>query len=166
MNLYSEKLGHKYDDKGRIASKGKLHTPLFDELNGLIYYRKSPPKSLGIEWLEAEFLPIVESYDISTEDKLHTLSHHIAFQISKILKKMSSKVLIPGGGAYHDFLMGCIKKYAVSTKIIIPDPMIVEYKEALVFGLLGILKFRNEINVLSSVTGAKSDHSSGKIYLP
>jgi anhydro-N-acetylmuramic acid kinase len=164
LNLYAEKTGVKYDDKGRMASTGKLHIPLFEALNSLNYYSKSPPKSLGVEWLEAEFLPVVESYNASIEDKQHTLSHHIAFQISKILEIKASKVLITGGGAYHDFLLSCLKKYATSNEIIVPDPMIVEYKEALIFGLLGVLRFRNEINVLSSVTGATTNHSSGEVF--
>ena len=49
-------------------------------------------------------------------------------------------------------------------KIIIPSSKILEYKEALIFALLGVLKLRNEINILSSVTGAKMDHSSGIIF--
>ena len=51
-------------------------------------------------------------------------------------------------------------------EIIIPSAKILEFKEALIFALLGVLKLRNEINVLSSVTGAKKDHSSGEIYKP
>jgi anhydro-N-acetylmuramic acid kinase len=49
-------------------------------------------------------------------------------------------------------------------QIEIPSAKILEYKEALIFGLLGVLKLRGEINVLSSVTGAKKDHSSGLVY--
>ena len=49
-------------------------------------------------------------------------------------------------------------------EIIIPDAKTLEFKEALIFALLGVLKLRNEINVLSSVTGAEMDHSSGEIY--
>jgi anhydro-N-acetylmuramic acid kinase len=51
-------------------------------------------------------------------------------------------------------------------ELIIPSPKILEFKEALIFALLGVLKLRGEINVLSSVTGAKIDHSSGEIYNP
>jgi anhydro-N-acetylmuramic acid kinase len=74
--------------------------------------------------------------------------------------------LVTGGGAYHDFLIEQIKNYSQEAKIVIPNADLVEYKEALIFGLLGVLRFRNEINVLSSVTGASSDHSSGVIFYP
>jgi anhydro-N-acetylmuramic acid kinase len=73
-------------------------------------------------------------------------------------------MLITGGGAYHDFLIERIQFYKPEIQITIPDTTLLEYKEALIFGLLGVLKLRNEINVLSSVTGAKKDHSTGKIY--
>jgi anhydro-N-acetylmuramic acid kinase len=166
LNYYAAKLGFAYDDKGKIASGGDFQINLFDKLNGLKFYNKSSPKSLGIEWLEDEFLPVVESFDISIEDKLHTICHHIAFQISKILKEKTLKVFITGGGAYHDYLINCIKDYSASAIVIIPEAQIIEYKEALIFGLLGILRYRDEINVLSSVTGAKYDHSSGVVFLP
>ncbi len=51
-------------------------------------------------------------------------------------------------------------------KIIIPENEIIEFKEALIFGLLGVLKDRSEINCLKSVTGATKNHSSGKILIP
>jgi anhydro-N-acetylmuramic acid kinase len=57
-------------------------------------------------------------------------------------------------------------KSKTKNKIVIPSKEIIEFKEALIFGLLGVLKIRNEINCLASVTGAKHDHSSGKIFRP
>lgn len=164
LNYYTQKLGLAYDDKGEIAIRGSYNKALFEALNALEFYKNSPPKSLGIEWLETQFLPIVESYDILTQDKLNTLCHHIGYQISKVLKNNNECVLISGGGAYHDYLIECIKSYANTSKIIIPNPKIIDYKEALIFGLLGILKYRGDFNVLSSVTGSDIDHCSGKIY--
>jgi anhydro-N-acetylmuramic acid kinase len=51
-------------------------------------------------------------------------------------------------------------------EIIVPDQRLVDFKEALVFALLGVLKIRGEVNVLASVTGADSDSSSGNIWYP
>jgi anhydro-N-acetylmuramic acid kinase len=82
------------------------------------------------------------------------------------LPNKKSKLLITGGGAYNDYLIGRIQYYLTATSLLIPEKKIIEFKEALIFGLLGVLKLRNEINTLSSVTGASEDHSSGKIYLP
>ena len=97
---------------------------------------------------------------------MHTFTEHIALQTALALPKKEGKLLITGGGAYNDFLIGRIQFYLPELQVVIPDKKILEYKEALIFALLGVLKLRGEINVLSSVTGAERDHSSGFIYLP
>jgi anhydro-N-acetylmuramic acid kinase len=164
LNYYAKLLGCDFDDKGIKAKSGKCNKTLLDELNALSFYAKKPPKSLGVEWIEKEMLPILEGYNISHEDKLNTICNHIAHQISEVIKNRPSKVLITGGGAYHDYLIDCIKKRTTPSSVTIPDAKLIEYKEALIFGLLGILKFRGENNVLKSVTGAKENHSSGMVY--
>jgi anhydro-N-acetylmuramic acid kinase len=164
LNLYAEKLGFTYDDKGKIAKSGTCHQNLLEALNALKFYKTKPPKSLGIEWLEQEMIPVLYQFDLPAKDIMNTLCHHIAYQISNVIENKSSTVLITGGGAYHNFLINCLKNKTKSSNFIIPDIKLVEYKEALIFGLLGVLKYRGENNILSSVTGAKHDHSSGKIY--
>lgn len=164
LNHYAHKLNIPYDDKGEIARSGNYNPKLFDALNSVEFYSKTPPKSLGIEWLEQKVMPILNQYNLPEKDILNTLCRHIAFQISKVIKKENSKLLITGGGAYHEYLMECIKNNLKSTEIVTPSPKLIEYKEALIFGLLGILKYRGEINVLRSVTGAKINHSSGKVF--
>ena len=163
LNFYANKLGLNYDDKGKISKSGKLNTDLLNELNTLDYYKKSFPKSLGFEFVKETVLPMIEEYNIPTEDKMHTFTEHIAMQTSSALPKNKSRLLATGGGTYNDFLMERIQFYLPQLEIIIPDKKTVEFKEALIFALLGVLKLRNEINVLSSVTGAKHDHSSGVI---
>jgi len=164
LNLFAEKIGFNYDDKGQMASKGICHKDLLNELNTLEFYTKKPPKSLGVEWLENEMSPILKNYDLSISDKLNTLCQHIAYQISKSLQRSNAKILITGGGAYHEYLILCIKNDNPKTQIHIPKNELINYKEALIFGLLGVLRFRGDINVLKSVTGAKNDHSSGKVF--
>ena len=108
--------------------------------------------------------PIIESYPIFIEDKLHTFTEHIAFQTALALPKKNGSMLTSGGGAYNDFLIERIQFYLPEMTIIIPPKKILEFKEALIFALLGVLKLRGEVNALQSVTGAQYDHSSGVIY--
>ena len=164
LNFYANTFGLEYDDKGEISASGNLNSDLFDQLNQLEFFSKSFPKSLGFEFIKETVLPIIESYTISTEDKMRTFTEHIAFQIGKILQSKSGKLLVSGGGVYNDFLIDRMKAHLPTIEIIIPDEKTIKFKEALIFALLGVLKLRNEINVLASVTGAKQDHSSGKIY--
>ena len=112
-------------------------------------------------------MPVFQAvYTVSIKDKMNTFIDHIAIQTDFSLPEKEGKLLITGGGAYNDFLVEKMQKYLPKMQLIIPDSKTLEYKEALIFGLLGVLKLRNEINVLCSVTGAKKNHSSGFIYLP
>jgi len=164
LNFYANTFGLEYDDKGKISESGNLNSELFDQLNQLEFYSKSFPKSLGFEFVKETVLPILESYSISTEDKMRTFTEHIAFQIGEILKSKQGKLLVSGGGVYNDFLIDRMKAHLPTIEIIIPDEKTIQFKEALIFALLGVLKLRNEINVLASVTGAKHNHCSGEIY--
>jgi anhydro-N-acetylmuramic acid kinase len=164
LNFYANKLGLDYDNKGKISKSGKVNLELLNELNALDYYKKAYPKSLGFEFVKEIVLPLMENYSISIEDKMHTFTEHIAYQTSIALPIKSGKILITGGGAYNDFLIERMQFHLPNIEIIIPDNKTLEFKEALIFALLGVLKLRNEINVLNSVTGAKMDHSSGIIY--
>jgi anhydro-N-acetylmuramic acid kinase len=162
LNKLANELGKEYDKNGDFAKSGKIDNTLLVELNSIEYYQKSHPKSLGFEWVEQNIFPILKNYEISIEDKLRTFTEHIAQQISKQLKK-DSTLLITGGGAFNHFLIQRLKKIS-DIKIIIPPDEIINFKEALLFGFLGVLRSRNEINSLKSVTGARFDNIGGCIY--
>lgn len=164
LNFYANKLGFAYDDKGNSARSGETDLSLMEELDALFYYQKPFPKSLGFEFVKTTVLPLMESYNIAIEDKMHTFVKHIAKQTAFALPKSNGKMLITGGGTYNTFLIESIQSYLPDLQLIIPDKKTLEFKEALIFALLGVLRLRNEINVLSSVTGAKKDHSSGIIH--
>lgn len=164
LNFYANQLGFDYDDKGTIARSGDTDIGLLEELDNLYYYQKPYPKSLGFEFVKNIVLPLMESNDIPIADKMHTFVKHIAKQTAFALPERKGKMLVTGGGAYNTFLLECMKDYLPELTLIIPDEKTLEYKEALIFALLGVLKLRIEINVFSSVTGAKKDHSSGIIY--
>ena len=164
LNNLSKKIGKDFDDKGSIASSGKLIINLYEELEKLEYYQLDPPKSLGIEWVDEYIFPLINKYsDYPTEDLLNTLSNHIANQISNNLKNLD-KVLVSGGGAYNDYLIHLIRS-KTDSEIVIPSKNIIEFKEALIFAFLGVLRNLNINNCYSSVTGASIDHCSGKIFL-
>lgn len=166
LNRYVSKLGYDFDDSGKIASTGKMNPELLSELNSLDFYNLSPPKSLGLEWVRDIVFPIIDNYKLNVEDILRTFIEHCTFQISReISKKEDASILITGGGVYNSFFIERLKTFS-NNNIIIPDKNLIEFKEALIFGLLGVLKLRGEINCLRSVTGAKKDHSSGQIYYP
>lgn len=165
LNFYANQLGLDYDDKGQKSSTGQINEHLLNELNALDFYQKKHPKSLGFEFVKETVLPIMENYKITTTDKLRTFVEHVALQIASALPTKKGNLFMTGGGAYNDFLIGRIQSYLPEMKIIIPEKKILEFKEALIFALLGVLKLRGEINVLSSVTGAKMDHSTGNIYI-
>lgn len=166
INYLSNKSGQIFDKNGALGALGNTDSDLLQQLNSIEYYHKKYPKSLGKEWLENIFIPILNSSEISLHDKLRTVYEHIASQISSILNSYKqSKTLITGGGAYNKLLINLIKQKTKS-ELIIPESKIVEYKEALIFALLGILRMTDQINCLSSVTGAEKDSSTGIIYLP
>ena len=164
LNHFAQKLGYEYDDKGLLAQEGTCDESLLNELNSIDYYDFNPPKTLAREFAESKLLPLLSNYDEKTV--LNTYTKHIGFQIGvSLTKSNATKCLITGGGTHNRFLIDQIQQHT-SCFLEIPDKTIVDYKEALVFALLGLLRKENKINVLSSVTGAKHDHSSGRIAKP
>ncbi|WGF93095.1 anhydro-N-acetylmuramic acid kinase [Aequorivita marisscotiae] len=164
LNRYAEKLGFDFDESGKLAASGKVDETLLQKLNALPFYTEKPPKSLGLEWVQSTIFTLLDAFNISTENILRTYTEHIAMQLANQFSARAS-VLVTGGGAYNTFLIERLKNQS-SVAVLIPLPKIVEYKEALIFGLLGVLKLRDEVNCLASVTGASQDHSSGNIYYP
>ena len=163
LNKLSNDLSQPYDKNGDIAQTGKIDQELLSELNNLNYYSLSYPKSLGIENIETETFPIINSHTISTKDKLRTFVEHIAIQITNNITANNKEVLITGGGTFNSFLIERINANS-NNNIIIPLPQIIDFKEALIFAFLGVLRLRKEANTLKSVTGASQNNIGGCIY--
>ena len=105
LNHYVAAINLEYDDKGTIASTGKIENDLLNDLNSLPFYADSKPKSLGYEYVAETIFPIIDKYNLSLKDILRTFVEHIAMQISKKIDSDSEKtVLITGGGAFNTFL--------------------------------------------------------------
>jgi len=165
LNSLATLLDKNYDDQGLIARSGAVNNDLLYQLNNLDFYHINSAKSLGREWFENEFSPIVASSTVKLEDKLCTCVEHIAQQIALSIQEnqLAGKMLITGGGAFNNFLIERIQA-RTTIKTIIPDAQTIAFKEALIFAFLGLLKFQNKINVLGSSTGSKKDHVGGCIY--
>jgi len=160
LNYLSSLKQLSFDDKGNNAKAGQINPPLLKILNSQDYYHKNGAKSLGKEWFINNIIPLLKSSNISINDKLCTFVEHIAIQIATNIKDKGKSMLITGGGAYNNYLIERIQ-YHSNIAITIPEKNIIDYKEAMVFAFLGVLRMRNEINTLKSVTGATSDSISG-----
>jgi anhydro-N-acetylmuramic acid kinase len=167
LNPLANRLGRPFDESGLLAKAGEIDVSLLTNLNKLAVYQTKLRPSLAREWLEKEFLPILDASSTSIENKLRTMSEHAAQQISQVINSKSEKgsVLVTGGGAKNGFLIERLQDLSNAT-IVIPDEQIINFKEALIFAFLGVLRIRNEINVLRSVTGAERDSCSGVVHFP
>ncbi len=164
MNQLALTEGYEYDPDGGLAEKGIVNQPLLKQLNNLAFYHEEFPKSLGKEWVVQHIFPLLKKSGLSACDLLATFCEHIAIQVAAATgSSRGKKMLVTGGGAFNTFLIGRIRHYA-APEIIIPDNHTINFKEALIFAFLGVLRHRNEINSLSSVTGARKNSSGGAIY--
>ncbi|MDR2511564.1 MAG: anhydro-N-acetylmuramic acid kinase [Bacteroidales bacterium] len=190
LNFLSNKLGKEYDSDGKIAQSGKTDENLLKKLNSLDYFKQNYPKSLGFERFEHEIKPLLlndcvegrhysckyknskkpyRTYPKIIENQLHTFTEHIAQQITltthKAIHSQTPSVLITGGGAKNKFLLSILKQKNPDINIIVPENLLIDYKEALIFAFLGVLRIREEINCITSVTGAKHNNIGGCVYL-
>jgi anhydro-N-acetylmuramic acid kinase len=176
LNLLIQPAGKVYDEDGRLAATGTLHAALLASLNKLDYYRQPFPKSLANDFGTATVFPLVQQYGLSIQDALRTYVEHIAVQIKYSIQAAiapsstgvhGSKLLITGGGAFNDFLVERIHAQLKETGIeaMVPDKKLVNYKEALVMALIGVLRWREEYNIFSSVTGAARNSINGALWL-
>jgi anhydro-N-acetylmuramic acid kinase len=163
--------GLEFDENGHLASTGTVNKQLLNELNQLDYYNQPYPKSLANDFGTDTVYPILKNAGINTNDALKTCVEHIIQQITKATKETklpaaNCQLLATGGGAFNGFLMQRLKEefQALNINVIIPDENLVKYKEALIMALIGVLRWREEYNVLSSVTGASRDSIGGALW--
>ncbi len=168
LNRLARREGLPFDRDGALAASGHLLPGLLEKLDALEFYQTLKPKSLGFEWMDACFWPVFSGYgQAETEDLLHTVTEHIASQIARVCRRFPAKrsLLLSGGGAMNLYLRERIA--SLSGLELTPVPrQIVEYKEALIFAFMGVLRMRGETNCLRSVTGACRDSIGGAVYLP
>jgi anhydro-N-acetylmuramic acid kinase len=173
LNLLANRQGKPFDDGGKIAQKGSVNTSLLTQLNRLDYYKRPHPKSLANNFGTDTIYPLITSTNISVEDGLRTYVEHIVQQIvyavNMVIKKtgVNKKLLVTGGGAFNNFLITRLKEQleVFNIEVVIPEEKLIKYKEALIMALSGILRWREENTVISSVTGAVRSSIGGAVWI-
>jgi len=165
LNYLAQEAGMPFDRDGALARRSPFDMRLLNELNQLDFYLQLPPKSLGREWFQEEMLPIISDRSRPVGTRMRTVVEHIAWQLAKPLRLIEGPVLVTGGGAHNRYL---VERIAIHADVVVelPSKTIVDFKEALVFALLGVLRMRGEPNALASVTGAKRDTVGGAVHVP
>lgn len=161
LNQLAQAKNQEFDFDGNIGASGQVNSELLSILNKLPYYQQNYPKSLGREWVESNLTPYLINSGLSIEDQAATIYEHITDQISLNLG-VNGKLLITGGGAHNTFLMENLRR-KTTCEITIPDPNLINFKEALIFAFLGVLAFEGQINVQATITGSSTDHIGGMV---
>jgi anhydro-N-acetylmuramic acid kinase len=173
LNLLAGLDNKEYDEGGQMAAMGNVHEGLLKKLNDLEYYTYPSPKSLDNNFGTDTVFPLIASFALPHTDALRTYVEHIAQQIrlaipdSARLQNLNRKVFVTGGGAFNTFLMERLSEALrdLDMELVVPDEAIVKYKEAVIMGLIGVLRWRQEYNVISSVTGAERDSIGGAVWI-
>ncbi|HVK96843.1 MAG TPA: anhydro-N-acetylmuramic acid kinase [Flavisolibacter sp.] len=180
LNMIANKAGKDYDAGGAMAQSGNVNPDLLKRLNELDYYKQSFPKSLANDFGTDVVYPLIESFGLNDAEAMCTMVEHIVQQVkfsinnfkSSIddnykLQTPNSKLLITGGGAFNTFLIKRLSEElkSLNIEVVVPDEKLIMYKEALVMALIGVLRWRQEYNVMSSVTGAQRDSIGGALWI-
>lgn len=171
LNMLANEMGESYDNGGQIASSGNINSSLLEKINHLDYYRHPYPKSLANDFGTEVVYPMIRDAGCGIPDALRTYCEHIALQVRNAipdsrLMTHDSRLLATGGGAFNTFLIKRISEglKGLGIEVVVPDPDLVNYKEALIMAFIGVLRWRQEYNVLSSVTGAARDSIGGALW--
>lgn len=173
LNHLAREKGMEYDKDGQLAAAGILIPKLFEEVSSLGFFKEKYPKSLSNQWVQENLIKIFLESSGSIEDRLHTVVHHIAFQIKQAVHQIMNhekfkqdhfKILVTGGGAFNSFLLNTLENHLDQVTLEKPDPQVIAFKEALLMAWMGVLRLEGHSNILSSVTGAKRPSIGGAIH--
>jgi len=172
LNMIANKAGKEYDAGGQMAAMGNVNDDLLNKLNTLDYYKQPYPKSLANSFGTDEVYPLVNSFGLTHNDELRTYAEHIVQQIKLSivncqLSIAASRLLVTGGGAFNTFLVQCLSEelQSLNIEVVVPGDKLVQYKEALIMAFIAVLRWREEYNVIASVTGASRASIGGALWM-
>ena len=162
MNRWMQSIGKAYDENGALARTGSVDLATYQKAMNLAFFKQKGPKSLGTEWLDKNYISLFAA--LSLPDKLRT---HIEVLITLCIRAFErldlKSVYVTGGGAHNQFLIQTLQN-SFTGDLIIPEPALIDYKEALIFAFLGARYLRNETTTLLEVTGAKEALRTGVLH--
>ena len=162
LNPYAQALGHAYDPSGELARSGHPDPAVLQTLVNLAYYKQPFPKSLGREWVETHIDATLKPLNPLTA--IATATEHSAWAVAKGLAQAPpGKVLTTGGGAKNSYLLERIEALS-GRQLEVPSPVELNFKEAICFAFLGLLRLRGDNNVWASVTGGPADGCDGTVF--
>jgi anhydro-N-acetylmuramic acid kinase len=174
LNMLANESGKEFDKDGEMAAAGTVQNVLLEKLNALDYYAKPFPKSLANDFGTDIVFHLIKNEGTSTADALRTYTEHIAVQINNATSIVRNQrpatsnqhLLATGGGTHNKLLIDRIRTYLgkLNIEVVVPDNKLVNYKEALIMAFIGVLRWRQEYNVLSSVTGASRNSIGGALW--
>ncbi len=177
LNMLINNEGKEYDDSGEMAKNGAINFELLQKLNGLDYYSQPYPKSLANDFGTGIVYPMILDTGCETRDALRTYVEHIVIQIKLAIGNWqlaiakppiaNRQLLVTGGGAFNTFLVNRLSEELkqLQIEVMVPDEKLIRYKEAMIMAFMGVLRWRQEYNVLSSVTGASRDSIGGALWI-
>ncbi|TAD84805.1 MAG: anhydro-N-acetylmuramic acid kinase [Bacteroidetes bacterium] len=175
LNMFAAAQGLPYDDGGKLAATGHLRDEVLSQLNGQPYYSQPFPKSLANQFGTDTIYPVLKAANLSVPDALRTMVEHVVVQtvrsVGRVVQKMGAhqprQVLVTGGGAANAFLIDRLTMglQPLGVEVVVPPAQLVEFKEAMVMALLGVMRWREENTVMHSVTGAARSSIGGAVWM-
>ncbi|MCX8112087.1 MAG: anhydro-N-acetylmuramic acid kinase [Bacteroidia bacterium] len=157
-----------YDPEGTLARQGRFISELKAVFHHHPFFSLSAPKSLDNQTVRRDFIVPFLSHSAEPVDKLHTATQLIAEELTKALRSVGAKrFTCTGGGTHNRFLIEVLQAKTAEEGIeyLPAPPLVVDYRESVGFGLLGLWRYLDEDNTHGKWTGARRAHSSGLLSL-
>lgn len=157
-----------YDPEGSIAQAGKYLPQLAELFRSHPFLHQPHPKALNNTTVQQEFVRPFLNYPARWSDKLHTATQVIAETLIEALQQAKAqRFTLTGGGTHNTFLRNLLiqRTQEIGIRYIAAPPDLIQYREAIGFALLGLLRWLGVPNTFSAWTGARKAHASGTLSL-
>ncbi|MFP4323583.1 MAG: anhydro-N-acetylmuramic acid kinase [Anaerolineales bacterium] len=158
-----------YDPNGAWAAAGNINGALLETLMSHPYFAQAPPRTTGREMFGPTMAQNVIAAGLSREDTLATLTAFTAYSIADAYQRFAPtlphEVIIGGGGSHNPTLLTMLGELLPKARLLRHEDIGLssDFKEALVFAVLGYETWHNRPASLPSQTGARHSSVLGQI---